>query len=119
LLGSCGVADLIATCYGGRNRKCAAEFAKQRLHSSSSTTEEIHALWHHIEQELLNGQKLQGVSTCEEVMRFLEQIRYLDEHPDAFPLMRRIHAIACHGQPVLSLLPRAAESDHHFNIRYL
>lgn len=44
---SCGVADLITTCYGGRNRKCCAAFV-----TSGKSIKEL-------EDEMLNGQKLQ------------------------------------------------------------
>lgn len=59
LLESCGVADLITTCAGGRNRKVAAAFIK-----SGRPIEEI-------EKEMLNGQKLQGTTTSQEVNHFL------------------------------------------------
>jgi len=45
---SCGLADLIATCFSGRNRKCAEHFVRTGKN------------WDEIELELLNGQKLQG-----------------------------------------------------------
>merc|ERR1711920_908276 len=60
-LESCGVADLITTCYGGRNRKCAEAFAK----TGKS--------WDVIEKELLNGQKLQGTLTAKEVHEVLSR----------------------------------------------
>jgi len=54
---SCGVADLIVTCYGGRNRRCAEEFVR----AGGRKTFEM------IEKELLGGQKLQGTLTVKEV----------------------------------------------------
>uniref|UniRef100_A0A3B4WPS1 Glycerol-3-phosphate dehydrogenase [NAD(+)] n=1 Tax=Seriola lalandi dorsalis TaxID=1841481 RepID=A0A3B4WPS1_SERLL len=53
-LESCGVADLITTCYGGRNRKVAEAFVK----TAKSIAE--------LEAEMLNGQKLQGPQTSAE-----------------------------------------------------
>ena len=57
---SCGVADLITTCYGGRNRKCAEAFAKGE------------GTWDEIEAKLLNGQKLQGTITAKDVATVLK-----------------------------------------------
>ncbi|KAG8521548.1 Glycerol-3-phosphate dehydrogenase 1-like protein [Galemys pyrenaicus] len=60
-LESCGVADLITTCYGGRNRRVAEAFAR-----TGKSIEEL-------EKEMLNGQKLQGPQTSAEVYRILKQ----------------------------------------------
>ncbi len=54
------------------------------------------AMWQSIETELLDGQKLQGVDTCREVMRCLDATGHLTM-PGKFPLFRRIHNIACEG----------------------
>ncbi|XP_028095632.1 glycerol-3-phosphate dehydrogenase [NAD(+)]-like isoform X1 [Camellia sinensis] len=48
---SCGVADLITTCLGGRNRKCAEAFARNGGKRS----------FDELEEEMLQGQKLQGL----------------------------------------------------------
>eukprot|EP00929_Paragymnodinium_shiwhaense_P106738 TRINITY_DN7237_c0_g1_i5.p1 TRINITY_DN7237_c0_g1~~TRINITY_DN7237_c0_g1_i5.p1 ORF type:complete len:376 (-),score=94.26 TRINITY_DN7237_c0_g1_i5:290-1417(-) len=48
---SCGVADLVTTCFAGRNRRCAAAFAR----GEAETFEDVEA-------KLLGGQKLQGAS---------------------------------------------------------
>lgn len=68
---SCGVADLIVTCYGGRNRKCAEAFVRA---NGTKTFEDIEA-------ELLNGQKVQGVGTCEEVMQIIKKFGKEKEYP--------------------------------------
>ncbi|XP_012140273.1 glycerol-3-phosphate dehydrogenase 1 isoform X2 [Megachile rotundata] len=78
---SCGVADLITTCYGGRNRKVAEAFAK-----TGKTIEEL-------EKEMLNGQKLQGPFTADEV-HYMLNARNME---DRFPLFIAVHRI-CIGE---------------------
>ena len=67
---SCGVADLITTCYGGRNRRVSEAFVR--------TGKPIEVL----EQELLNGQKLQGYQTCDEVVKMLSTNGHTDRKLD-------------------------------------
>ncbi|CRH00018.1 glycerol-3-phosphate dehydrogenase, putative [Plasmodium relictum] len=79
-LDSCGLADLITTCLGGRNLKCAKEFATRK----GKTT------WKKIEEELLNGQKLQGIHTVKEVYSVLEHHNLKKD----FPLFSTIYEIS-------------------------
>ncbi|KAL3473223.1 NAD-dependent glycerol-3-phosphate dehydrogenase N-terminus-domain-containing protein [Aspergillus californicus] len=57
---SAGIADLVASCYGGRNVRSATHAVEKGVR-----VEEI-------EKTELNGQKLQGVSTAQAVYSFLE-----------------------------------------------
>lgn len=87
---SCGLADLITTCLGGRNRRVAEAFG--RAEGSLS--------WEQLEAEMLNGQKLQGTVTCVEVMKILRK----DDCVREFPFMDLIHKIAYEGAPVSSIV---------------
>lgn len=78
---SCGVADLITTCYGGRNRKIAEAFVRTRKSMEQ------------LEKEMLNGQRMQGPQTAEEVYIMLETKGFLDK----FPLLVAVHKV-CTGQ---------------------
>jgi len=75
---SCGVADLITTCYGGRNRKVSEAYVK----TGKSFAE--------LEKEMLNGQRLQGPMTAAEVNVMLKN-RGVE---DKFPLFTAVHRIA-------------------------
>jgi glycerol-3-phosphate dehydrogenase (NAD+) len=101
-LQSCGIADLITTCYGGRNRKCAEAFAKKAkdgsIHNNNGNACE--KIWEEIESELLSGQKLQGTLTVKEVYSLLQSRRMLHE----FPLIRTIYEIAFAGRPVQEIV---------------
>jgi len=66
---SCGVADLITSCSGGRNFRC----AKLAVERGVSVDE--------IEAAELNGQKLQGTSTAKEVNSFLKARGRQEEYP--------------------------------------
>merc|ERR1719484_474825 len=79
---SCGLADLVTTCFGGRNRKCAEAFAKGE------------GTWDTIEKALLNGQKLQGTLTIKDVSTVLKA-KGLEQE---FPLFTRINEIAFEGK---------------------
>ncbi|XP_008060464.1 glycerol-3-phosphate dehydrogenase [NAD(+)], cytoplasmic isoform X2 [Carlito syrichta] len=83
-LESCGVADLITTCYGGRNRKVAEAFAR--------TGKSIEQL----EKEMLNGQKLQGPQTARELHSILQHKGLVDK----FPLFMAVYKVCYEGQPV-------------------
>merc|ERR1719238_1403202 len=88
-LESCGVADLITTCYGGRNRKCAEAFAAA---GKSKSLEEIEA-------ELLGGQKLQGTLTAKEVNHILKMKGL--EHE--FPFFTTVYKISYEDTPLSAI----------------
>ncbi|WYZ42489.1 hypothetical protein EsH8_VI_000188 [Colletotrichum jinshuiense] len=74
---SAGVADLITSCSGGRNFKCARMAVAEGL----SVAE--------VEKRELNGQLLQGTSTAQEVNSFLKA-RGLEKN---YPLFTAVHGI--------------------------
>ncbi|KAI9674416.1 MAG: glycerol-3-phosphate dehydrogenase [Caeruleum heppii] len=74
---SCGVADLITSCSGGRNHRC----AKLAVERGLSVDE--------VEASELNGQKLQGTLTAKEVNSFLKE-RGMEQE---FPLMTAVYNI--------------------------
>jgi len=80
-LESCGVADLVTTCYSGRNRRVAEAMVK----TGKSIAE--------LEKEMLNGQSLQGPPTAAEVYTMLKS----KNKEDSFPLFTAIHKI-CSGE---------------------
>ena len=89
---SAGVADLITTCSGGRNHRC----AKMSVVECKSIAE--------IEERELNGQKLQGVSTAEEVNSFLKS-QGLEQD---FPLFTAVYKIL-KGEEKYEDIPRLIE----------
>ena len=97
-LESCGMADLITTCYGGRNRKCAEAFARTRISRGKHQWQpkECEELWLELEKELLNGQKLQGTLACKQVYMILQSKELLD----SFPLIKHIYEISFQCAPV-------------------
>lgn len=88
ILTSAGVGDLITSCYGGRNRRVAEAFVSSR-HGFDV-----------LEQDLLGGQKLQGVQTATEVHQFL----LARARTHAYPLFTAVYQIAMECRPVATLL---------------
>lgn len=91
---SAGVADLITTCAGGRNHRCAKLSVQRGL-----SIEEVEA-------KELNGQKLQGTLTAVEVHRFLKSQRMEKE----FPLFTAVYEIL-RGRAKVEDLPKLIEAS--------
>ncbi|KAL7685493.1 putative oxoglutarate/iron-dependent dioxygenase, glycerol-3-phosphate dehydrogenase, NAD-dependent [Plasmopara halstedii] len=85
---SCGIADLITTCFGGRNRKCAEAFVTQKTS------------WEELEKTMLNGQMLQGTLTSKEVYAILKDHNAIEQ----FPLFSAIYRIAFEGADPTSIV---------------
>lgn len=105
---SCGVADLIATCYGGRNRLVAREFVAAELAGAATTFAELEA-------KLLNGQKLQGVLTSDEVQAILFRRGWEKDYP-LFTTVNRIVNGQLPGSSIVeyksaALLPMHSSAD--------
>jgi glycerol-3-phosphate dehydrogenase (NAD+) len=85
---SAGIADVITSCFGGRNRKVAEAFVREKGKSFED-----------LENELLGGQKLQGTLTAVEIHQFLKG----KGRQEAYPLFRVVYAIVKEGYPVEKL----------------
>lgn len=121
---SCGMADLITTCYGGRNRKCAEAFARQRMDDVRSgrvvshDAKQCKALWAKVESDLLNGQKLQGTITAQDAYSLISSRNLLSE----FPLFKIIYEISYRGKPVDSIVEGIAvvkPQSHEYTLPHL
>ena len=93
---SCGFADLLTTCYGGRNRKVAEAFVK-----TGKSFDQLEA-------EMLNGQKLQGPPTVKEVFAMIKQRNLIGE----FPLLTSIYKICFEGIPPENLIKSLEEQKY-------
>lgn len=81
---SCGLADVIATCFGGRNYRVSKAWTEQFSKNISDKKS-----WQELETEMLNGQKLQGTITVKEMMDVLK----LKQCEKDFPLFTEIYEI--------------------------
>ena len=92
---SCGVADMITSCSGGRNFRCAKMSVKEKKPIGE------------IEERELNGQKLQGTSTAYEVNSFLKAKSLEAE----FPLFTAVYNIL-EGNKKPEDIPELVEPDN-------
>ena len=107
---SCGVADLITTCYGGRNRKVSEVSSNIGDNIYISDTVMLAQAFVvrkksivELESDMLNGQKLQGPETAAEVNHLLASKGLEAE----FPLFTAVHKVShVRGNVLLNISER-------------
>uniref|UniRef100_A0A6F9DET1 Glycerol-3-phosphate dehydrogenase [NAD(+)] n=1 Tax=Phallusia mammillata TaxID=59560 RepID=A0A6F9DET1_9ASCI len=97
-LESCGVADLVTTCYGGRNRRVSQAFV-----TSKKTIEQL-------EEEMLGGQKLQGPQTAQEVYKVMQTLKI---NEDEYPLFVSVYNIFFNNTPVKNFIECLQKHPEH------
>lgn len=110
----CGVADLIATCYGGRNRLVAMEYTRLATAGKARSFGEL-------ENELLKGQKLQGVLTSDEVQEILRARGWERQYPlfttvnrivnGVFPPSDIVHYLEVPSRPMPTLDAESSDEE--------
>jgi len=85
---SCGVADVITSCMGGRNFRC----AKMAVERGVAIAD--------VEKTELNGQVLQGTATALEINAFLKSKGQENE----FPLFTAVYSVLWWSQKILGLI---------------
>ncbi|KAG8710841.1 glycerol-3-phosphate dehydrogenase, partial [Ceratobasidium sp. 423] len=113
---SCGVADIMTSCLSGRNRLIAELMVK--------TGKDFREL----EKEHLNGQKLQGPQTAQELHTFLTARGDNVRRPGGYPLLEAVWRI-CYEEEEVTMYVHEEEVDgkplssiinkKHENVKYL
>jgi glycerol-3-phosphate dehydrogenase (NAD+) len=96
---SCGVADLVTTCYGGRHAKLGRLFVETG--KSFAELEKLH----------LNGQKLQGHEVAEKVFHMLESKGQASI--DRYPLLVAVYRVAFQSMPAQDLFKCLQHHPEH------
>lgn len=97
---SAGFADLVTTCFGGRNVRCASEFVKRGGPKGTVS-------WEDVEKDILGNQKMQGQLTCKEIYGVLNAHDLLDE----FPLFKECYDVSFKGKDAEQMIERFRDSS--------